>query len=140
MNKTGLMDEFDWPVRVYYEDTDAGGVVFYANYLKFMERARTEYLRSLGYEQDVLREREGLIFAVRHVEIDYQRPARFNDLLLVRSRASLRSRTSVTFSQQVLREETCLTDATIMVVCLDAVRFRPRAIPESMSEAFQRVS
>ena len=75
------MKEFFWPVRVYWEDTDAGGVVFYANYLKFMERARTEWLRSLGYEQDSLVEREGLLFAVRHVELDFRRPARLDDAL-----------------------------------------------------------
>ena len=67
---------FTWPVRVYYEDTDAGGVVFYANYLRFMERARTEWLRSLGFEQNVLRERDGVLFAVRRAEVDYVRPAR----------------------------------------------------------------
>lgn len=74
---------FHWPVRVYYEDTDSGGVVYYANYLKFMERARTEWLRSLGFEQDVLNAQHGIIFAVRSVTVEYLRPARFNDLLSV---------------------------------------------------------
>jgi len=73
-----------WPVRVYYEDTDAGGVVYYANYLKFLERARTEWLRELGYEQDTLMQ-DGIIFAVRRVTIDYLRPARFNQLLEVQT-------------------------------------------------------
>ncbi|MEJ1469461.1 MAG: YbgC/FadM family acyl-CoA thioesterase, partial [Candidatus Sedimenticola sp. (ex Thyasira tokunagai)] len=77
------MMEFIWPVRVYYEDTDSGGVVYYANYLKFMERARTEWLRQLGFEQDELLEKEGILFAVRRVAVDYLRPARFNDELLV---------------------------------------------------------
>lgn len=74
---------FNWPVRVYYEDTDSGGVVFYANYLKFMERARTEYLRHFGFEQDILIEQQNIIFAVRSVQLDYISPARFNDQLTV---------------------------------------------------------
>ncbi len=74
---------FRWPVRVYYEDTDAAGIVYYANYFRFMERARTEWLRHLGYEQDQLRRDPGIVFVVRHVEADYLEPARFNDLLWV---------------------------------------------------------
>ena len=77
------MKEFLWPVRVYYEDTDSGGVVYYANYLKFMERARTEWLRALGFEQDQLIEEEGVIFAVRRAEVDFIAPGRFNDALQV---------------------------------------------------------
>ena len=77
---------FVWPVRVYYEDTDSGGVVYYANYLKFMERARTEWLRARGFEQDVLLGEHRLMFAVRSLSVDYHRPARFNDLLAVLSR------------------------------------------------------
>ncbi|MBN8772080.1 MAG: YbgC/FadM family acyl-CoA thioesterase, partial [Thiobacillus sp.] len=72
---------FVWPVRVYWEDTDAGGVVYYANYLKFMERARSEWLRAFGFEQDVLRDEPGIVFVVRRVEIDYLSPARFNEQL-----------------------------------------------------------
>ncbi len=75
--------EFSWPIRVYYEDTDSGGVVYYANYLKFMERARTELLRSIGYEQDQLQRELGIIFAVRNANIHYKKPARFNDELKV---------------------------------------------------------
>ncbi len=86
---------FSLPVRVYYEDTDSGGVVYYANYLKFMERARTEWLRSLGFEQDALREREGVIFAVRRAEIDYRKPAVFNDLLTVTADLSGSGRASL---------------------------------------------
>ncbi|MGZ4992514.1 MAG: YbgC/FadM family acyl-CoA thioesterase, partial [Methylobacter sp.] len=73
------MKKFIWPIRVYYEDTDAGGVVFYANYLKFFERARTEMLRAIGYEQDELIANEGIIFVVRSVQVDYLSPARFNE-------------------------------------------------------------
>jgi acyl-CoA thioester hydrolase len=134
------MDEFCWPVRVYYEDTDAGGVVFYANYLKFMERARTEFLRSLGFEQDLLLQQEGLLFAVKYVEIDYRRPARFNQQLVVRTTLSKQSRTSITFSQQIMLDDVCLTQASVLVVCLDAARFKPHAIPLVILEACQRVS
>jgi len=83
------MKSFMWPVRVYYEDTDAGGVVFYANYLKFFERARTEMLRAMGYEQDELIANEGIIFVVRSVQVDYLSPARFNEQLQVSAKVSL---------------------------------------------------
>lgn len=133
--------EFIWPVRVYYEDTDAGGVVYYANYLKFMERARTEWLRNLGYEQDELLQ-QGIVFAVRHVEIDYLGPARFNDALEVKSSLSEVGRVGVTFKQSIHRIDTPTTDlsrASIKVACLDAAGFRPRAIPEAMKEDFLSV-
>lgn len=132
------MEQFKWPVRVYYEDTDAGGVVYYANYLRFMERARTEWLRALGFEQDVLRE-QGLLFAVKHVDIDYHRPARFNQSLEVWSMITKMSRVSMTFKQRVMHELDCLTEASVKVVCLDGVAFKPRAIPETMREGLQGV-
>ncbi len=97
--------EFLWPVRVYYEDTDSGGVVYYANYLKFMERARTEWLRSLGFEQDQLLEKEGVLFAVRRVEVDYRRPARFNDALTVSASIKSRGKASLTFQQEIRSED-----------------------------------
>ncbi len=130
------MKEFFWPVRVYWEDTDAGGVVFYANYLKFMERARTEWLRSLGYEQDSLVEREGLLFAVRHVELDFRRPARLDDALSVSARIIRRGKVSLTFYQEVRQEDqsnTLLCSGQVKVVCLDAHRFRPHPIPERLA-------
>ena len=83
-----VLSEFCWPVRVYYEDTDSGGVVYYANYLKFMERARTEYLRSLGFEQDQLRREQGILFTVHSLQVDFRLPARFNDLLEVSTHVS----------------------------------------------------
>ena len=92
---------FFWPVRVYYEDTDCGGVVYYANYLRFMERARTEWLRALGFEQDVLATQHGVIFAVRSVALDFIRPARFNDLLRVGAGVVERRAASLTFAQEV---------------------------------------
>jgi acyl-CoA thioester hydrolase len=125
---------FSWPVRVYYEDTDAGGVVFYANYLKFMERARAEWLRSLGFEQDALREREGVLFAVRHVSLDYLLPCRFNDLLRVTAAITRCGGASLDFRQEVKREVDgvlcCRGD--VRVACLHAVTLRPNRIPDNL--------
>ncbi len=132
------MRQFIWPVRVYYEDTDAGGVVYYANYLRFMERARTEWLRALGFEQDVLRE-HGILFAVKHVNIDYHRPALFNQSLEVLSTITSMKRVSIIFQQRVMHELNCLTEANVKVVCLDKATFKPRAIPETMREGLQGV-
>ena len=130
------MKEFSWSVRVYWEDTDAGGVVFYANYLKFMERARTEWLRSLGFEQDSLIEHEGVLFAVRSVELDFNRPARLDDALSVSARIVRRGKASLTFYQEVRKEDqhsTLLCRGHVKVACLDADRFRPHSIPERLS-------
>jgi acyl-CoA thioester hydrolase len=122
-----LLKEFIWPVRVYYEDTDHGGVVFYANYLKFMERARTEWLRSLGFEQDRLIDEERLIFAVRSVQLNYHRPARFNDSLEVSARVIKYGRASIDFEQQVRRAEEVLCEGVVRLAALDATSFRPKA-------------
>ncbi|MDQ2068511.1 tol-pal system-associated acyl-CoA thioesterase [Natronospira bacteriovora] len=129
-----MTDTFEWPVRVYYEDTDVGGVVFYANYLKFMERARTEWLRSRGFEQDVLIREQGVLFAVASAEIRYRAPARFNDLLHVTARVTDKGRSRMSFEQTVYRpaDDRHLTDGLIRVACLDAETFRPRPIPEEM--------
>ena len=126
------VNEFVWPVRVYYEDTDAGGVVYYANYLKFMERARTEWLRSLGFEQDELRRQFGMIFAVRKVEVGYHRPALFNEALEVKAEVAAKGRASLTFHQEVIRagDQTLLCSGEIKIACLDAETLRPTPIPE----------
>ncbi|MCB1760528.1 MAG: tol-pal system-associated acyl-CoA thioesterase [Gammaproteobacteria bacterium] len=128
--------EFSWPVRVYYEDTDSGGVVYYANYLKFMERARSEWLRALGFEQDVLWQQQGIVFAVRRAEVDFRSPARFNDALTVVSRVAELRRASLTFHQEILRTEEgrLLVSGEIQVVCVDRKRFRPVAFPENITE------
>ena len=96
-----LSREFSWPVRVYYEDTDSGGVVYYANYLKFMERARTELLRSVGYEQDQLQQELGIIFAVHSANIQYKKPARFNDELNVFTSITHIGKASINFKQSI---------------------------------------
>ncbi|MCU0767395.1 MAG: tol-pal system-associated acyl-CoA thioesterase [Gammaproteobacteria bacterium] len=128
------MNGFAWPVRVYYEDTDAGGVVYYANYLRFLERARTEWLRSLGFEQDALARDAGVIFAVRRVEVDYLKPARFNDALTVHARIAERGRASLVFAQEVRRGDEVLVKGMVKVACLEAASFRPAPIPAAIVE------
>lgn len=130
------MKVFNWPVRVYYEDTDAGGVVFYANYLKFYERARTEMLRAMGYEQDDLIAREGIIFVVRSVQLDYLVPARFNELLDVTAEVTETKKASLLFKQTIVRDGKELNKAEIRIACLDAKTMRPKAIPEKLLEMF----
>jgi acyl-CoA thioester hydrolase len=120
---------FSIPVRVYYEDTDAGGLVYYANYLKFMERARTEWLRGLGFEQDALSAAEGVIFAVRAVKVDFYKPGRFNDLLEATVNIRRRGGASLILKQEVQRNSTTLCEAEVKVACLDAQSLSPRSIP-----------
>ena len=127
------MAAFTWEVRVYYEDTDSGGVVYYANYLRFMERARTEWMRSLGFEQDQLIREEGILFAVRSANVEFLQPARFNDLLSVSLDVLHRGRASLTFSQAVTRSHDPsrpLCTGDIKIACLDAASFRPHPIPD----------
>jgi acyl-CoA thioester hydrolase len=128
------MNRFVWQVRVYYEDTDGGGVVYHANYLKFMERARTEWLRYLGFEQNVLRVDPGVLFVVREVRLKYKKPACFNDTLNVVTELLSSGRSLLEFRQTILRGEEVLTDATVEVVCVDAERFKPVTIPPSIRE------
>jgi len=132
------MDDFRWPVRVYYEDTDNGGVVYHANYLKFMERARTEWLRARGVEQDALVESLGLIFAVASAQLDFLKPGRFNQRLLVSVRPTQTRRASVVIEQEVCQvaedgeEGNVLCRGSVKIVCVDAVTLRPRPFPENV--------
>ena len=128
------MTTFSWPVRVYYEDTDAGGVVYYANYLRFYERARTEWLRAIGFEHQRLRSEDGIVFAVRNVEIDYLKPAVLDDALQVEATISDLRRASMTFEQRLLRGDDVLSKATVKIVCLDSDGFRPVPIPQILRE------
>jgi acyl-CoA thioester hydrolase len=123
---------FSIPIRVYYEDTDTGGVVYYANYLKFMERARTEWLRHLGFEQQELARDPGVVFAVRSVSLEYLRPARLDDLLDVSVRLVKGARASLTLVQQVRRGADVLCEGEVRIACLDAQRFTPVPIPEAV--------
>ena len=139
----GVGPAFTWPVRVYYEDTDAGGVVYHVNYLKFMERARTERLRALGFEQTHLRESDGLVFAVRSLEVEYLKPAQFNDALRVTAELEAVKRVSLTFRQQIFREddrEHACCSARIRVVCLSADEFRPMAMPDHLLQRIRDVA
>lgn len=120
---------FTWSVRVYYEDTDAGGIVFYANYLKFFERARTEWLRALGIGQHAMLQEHGAIFVVKNTNVDYHAPARLDDELKLTLGIEKVGRASVQFTQQAWRGEQLLTSAAVKVGCVDAATLRPRALP-----------
>lgn len=122
------------PVRVYYEDTDAGGVVYHANYLKFFERARTEWLRAMGIEQDWLRDTENLIFVVRGMEIDFQRPARFNDGLETQSEITQVGRASLIMRQTLHRQEQLLCAAEVRLAVVHATHWRPCRLPTWLGE------
>lgn len=124
---------FVWPVRVYWEDTDAGGVVYYANYLKFLERARSEWLRSLGWEQDRLRQEQGVVFVVRRAEIDYLAPARYNDQIEVRCVPKELGHASLVVAQAVERGGAALVRASVTLACVHAERFKPVRIPPELS-------
>lgn len=127
------MAEFKWQARVYYEDTDAGGVVFYANYLKFMERARTEWLRSVGFDHEQLINDHGLIFAVKNVTIDYKKPGRLDDLLTVTSSLLKHGGASITFQQFIKNEnDELLTQAEVKVACLNANTMKSSPMPEAL--------
>jgi acyl-CoA thioester hydrolase len=121
---------FTWPVRVYYEDTDAGGIVYYANYLKFFERARTEWLRAAGVHQQAMLDEHGAGFVVKRVQIDYHASARLDDAITLTLDIAKFGRASVEFSQQALRGELLLATAQVKVGCVDLNTLRPRAIPD----------
>lgn len=141
------MADFAWPIRVYYEDTDNGGVVYHANFLKFMERARTEWLRAQGVEQDIFAKQYGLIFAVCSAQLDYLKPGCFNQLLSVSVKVLEAGKASLTFEQTVVVAQSAAENITInkgeggvesgvllcqgqiKIACLDANSLKPRAIP-----------
>ena len=120
---------FSFPIRVYWEDTDAGGVVYHASYLCFLERGRTEWVRAQGIEQQALREREDLVMAVREMRIDFLKPARLDDLLRVSVSLEERRNASFVVTQELFRGQECLLRAQVRVACLHASNFRPRALP-----------
>jgi acyl-CoA thioester hydrolase len=131
---------FSWPVRIYWEDTDAGGIVFYANYLKFFERARTEWLRHLGVEQQALREQSGGMFVVTDTQLRYHRPARLDDLLWVTARVTEPGKASLTIEQRALLPQTgaepvLLCEGSIRIGWVNATTLRPQRIPARVLEA-----
>ncbi|MCD9007772.1 tol-pal system-associated acyl-CoA thioesterase [Luteimonas sp. XNQY3] len=123
---------FSWPTRVYWEDTDAGGVVYHAQYVAFMERARSEWLRAHGYGQALLRDTHGTVFAVRAMRVDFRSPARLDDALEVSVALRQCRRASAVFVQEVRRDGDLLLDAEVRVAALSASGFRPRAIPDAL--------
>jgi len=131
------MMQAEWPVRVYYEDTDAGGVVYHASYLCYLERARTEWLRTLGYSQAQLRQEESLVFTVVAMTLDFLKPARLDDQLSVKSQVRLAGGASVEFTQEILRGAERILAASVRVACLDAVSFRPRRLPASIKGSLE---
>jgi acyl-CoA thioester hydrolase len=128
MSRTGV---FTWPIRVYWEDTDAGGIVFYANYLKFFERARTEWLRSLGVAQSTLKDGGGM-FVVSETSVRYHAPSRLDDELLVTAQLEASGRASLIIAQQARRGDTLLCDGTIRIGWVDAASLRPGRIPAAI--------
>ncbi len=129
---------FDYRLRVYYEDTDAGGIVYYANYLKFIERARSEALLATGFSQTALRERHGLIFAVHEVTIRYLAPARLEDQLVVTTRAGPPGAARLVMAQEVWRDAACLAKARVTLACLGPDG-RPARMPSELRAALVRL-
>lgn len=136
------MNEFIWPVRVYYEDTDSGGVVYHSNYLNFMERARTEWLRAMHLEQDDIVNEYGILFVVHSLSINYLKPALFNEALLVKTTIQKLTKASIIFEQLIVRkndetdEEQILTKGTVKVVSLGVAQKRPVPLPKPIYDQF----
>jgi len=128
---------FHFPVRVYWEDTDAGGIVFYANYLKFFERARTEWLRALGHSQQEMVDTTGCMFVVQDTHVRYLRPARLDDVLVVTVHVRERGRASLRIAQQAWRDGTLLAEGDIRIGCVERATLKPQRIPGPISEALE---
>lgn len=128
------LNNFTWPVRIYYEDTDAGGVVYHSNYLNFMERARTEWLRALGYEQTAVKDELGVIIVVHSLSINFKKPARFNDMLEVNCELAYVGRSSIEMAQTIVCNGVELIQAHIKVAFVGAQTLRPVAIPNEMKQ------
>lgn len=128
------MNQFGWPIRVYYEDTDAGGVVYHSNYLNFMERARTEWLRALGFEQTMVKDELGVIIVIHSLSINFKKPAYFNDMLVVNCALSNIRHSSIEMAQTIKREGALLIEAQVKAVFVDAATFKPVAIPAEIKQ------
>ena len=135
--EAGTAGVFSWPARVYWEDTDGGGIVYYANYLRFLERARTEWLRSLGYSQQALAREPGIVFAVSRLTVEYRRPARLDDELTITCEPYADRAATIRFEQAIFLgrnpgEEPPILTAGVRVACVDAHTLKPRRLPESL--------
>jgi len=128
---------FEWNVRVYFEDTDSGGVVYHANYLKFMERARTEWLRSLGLNQIKLKQEDKVMFVVRKIDIQYKIPARFNDELVIQTDCVKTTDYSIILKQNILRSKQIITEGKVEIVCINSDLFRPVRIPKMVKQLME---
>jgi tol-pal system-associated acyl-CoA thioesterase len=128
---------FAFPVRVYYEDTDAGGVVYHSRYLNFMERARTEWLRASGFTQSTLTQQEQVLFVVHSMQVQFKKPARLDDELEVFSQLMEMGRGSFSCRQHIMRDETVLIEAQVKVACVDADSFKPTGIPARIKIALE---
>ena len=127
-----MTEQFSWPVRVYYEDTDAGGIVYYGNYLKFMERARTEWLRSRGIDVARLADTDRLMFTVRAITLDFLKPARLSDNLDVSVAVGRMRKVSVELEQTVVRAGDVLCTGQVRLACVDVDTLRPKAVPKTL--------
>jgi len=132
---SGARPNFVWRVRVYYEDTDSGGVVYYANYLRFFERCRTEWMRALGFGQRDLAERDGILFVVAAAEVQYLRSAVLDDELVIDARIAERHASYAVFEQQALRGSELLCRARVKVACIGAQTMRPTRLPSALAAA-----
>ena len=130
---------FEWNARVYFEDTDSGGVVYHANYLKFMERARTEWIRSLGLNQIKLKQEDKVIFVVRKIDIQYKIPARFNDELLIQTDCVKNTDYSIILKQNILRDEQIITEGKVEIVCINSDIFKPVRIPKMTKQLMETI-
>lgn len=129
------LGKFSWPVRVYYEDTDAGGVVYHSNYLNFMERARTEWLRALGFEQTTLKDDLGIIIVVHSLSISFKRPAYFNDMLEIHCDIVKIGHGSVELAQTITRHGELLINAHVKAAFVNVTTFKPVGIPAHIKQA-----
>ena len=135
---------FNWSIRVYYEDTDSGGVVYHSNYLNFMERARTEWLRHLGFEQTYIRDELNVIFVVHNMQIIFKKPAKFNDMLTITSqltslgRGSFEFTQTITTNEPVLGQRNVLVEAQVKLACVNALTFKPVGIPEPIKSTMEQ--
>lgn len=135
------LQTFSWKARIYYEDTDVSGVVYHANYLRYFERCRSEWLRAVGYGQQQLMDELGIAFTIASVNIHYQVPARLDDLVEAQLQVAHLGRASLRFEQQLLRcsDAERLCSAAVKIACIDMAQFRPCAVPQPILEAIHRV-
>jgi len=128
-----MLREFTWQIRVYYEDTDAGEVIFYANYLKFMERARTEWLRKINFDHKILKDKYKLLFAVKNLTINYIKPGHLDDLLTITSELLDSRKASLTFGQNIKNENNeLLSEAKVKIACINSKTLKASPMPDEL--------